>query len=204
MHERRCGAISGRAFAAGLLIGGRRRRRSPSGAGAPAQRWRSAIGAVAVACARRHCGIGPLGAADRFTRTVERMTRATLDYYEMTQVTAHLHHGPLTPAPGPSGPGGRFPASELVRLDEPAPGRRQRAMGASPAGLPLIVEGAGVAVAGLSFRAAARLSGRASASLQRAMELVKRMDLIREYWWLIVVAGGAGAGVHPAAAAGSA
>ena len=41
--------------------------------------------------------------------------------------------------------------------------------------------------AGLSFRPAARLSDRAAHSLQRTMELVTLMDLIREYWWIAAI-----------------
>ncbi len=71
-------------------------------------------------------------------------------------------------------------------MDELA-GRQPRAAGAVAGGAAADRRGPGVTVAGLSFGAAARLSGRASASVQRTMELVRRMDLIREYWWLIVI-----------------
>ena len=39
---------------------------------------------------------GPLGAADRFTRVIERQAREALVHYEEPQMQAHLHRGPLS------------------------------------------------------------------------------------------------------------
>src|ERR1700752_499130 len=58
---------------------------------------------------------GPLGAADRFTRSVERSARQTLDFYEMSEIRGRLHHGPLTRRLILSGKADDFQTSELAR-----------------------------------------------------------------------------------------
>jgi hypothetical protein len=94
---------------------------------------------------------GPLGAAGRFTGRVEANARAALNYYEMTKVTAHLHHGPLTRRLILSGPADEFQSSELVRLFSQLPGVSRAQWTPSPAGAPLIVEAMGVAILGFLF-----------------------------------------------------
>ncbi|MFL6760052.1 hypothetical protein [Sphingomonas sp.] len=91
---------------------------------------------------------GPLGAAERVARTVERDAREALDYYEMTKVTAHLHRGPLTRRLILAGPADDFQTSELVRLMSQLPGVSRAQWTAEPAGPPLILEAFGVAIAG--------------------------------------------------------
>ena len=66
----------------------------------------------------------------------------------MTKVTAHLHRGPLTRHLVLSGPADDLQTSELVRTMDTLPGVSRAQWGASPAGLPLIVEGLAVALLG--------------------------------------------------------
>ena len=94
---------------------------------------------------------GPLGAADRFANGVDRDVQATLKYYEMTQVSAHLHRAPLTRHLILSGPADDFQSSELVRTMETLPGISRAQWRASPAGPPLIAEGLGIAAVGFLF-----------------------------------------------------
>jgi hypothetical protein len=91
---------------------------------------------------------GPLGGADQFETKVNRGIRATLVYYEMTRVTAHLHHDPLTRRVLLSGPADDFQSSELMRLMEELPGVSSARWSADGGGVPLIVEGAAVSVLG--------------------------------------------------------
>jgi hypothetical protein len=91
---------------------------------------------------------GPLGGAHRFSVEVERGLQKTLVYYEMTQVTAHLHHGPLTRRVALSGQADDFQREELIRLMDEVPGVSDTAWSANDGGLPLIVEGGVVAVLG--------------------------------------------------------
>jgi hypothetical protein len=92
---------------------------------------------------------GPLGGANRFSARVERTAREALDYYEMTKVTAHLHHGPLTRRLILSGPADDFQTSELVRLFSQLPGVSQAQWTVDPSGPPLILED--LAVGALGF-----------------------------------------------------
>ena len=129
---------------AGLVIGAlaatlalrRGRRKLTIAAGVAA-----AIGAAAV-------WHGPMGAASRFAGQVERTAREALDYYEMTAVTAHLHHGPLTRQLILSGPADDFQRSELVRLFSQLPGVSGASWTNAAGGPPLIAEGIAAALAG--------------------------------------------------------
>ena len=91
---------------------------------------------------------GPFGAAGRFTAAVERSARHTLDYFEMGEVTAHLHHGPLTRTLVLSGPADDFQTSELVRIMGQLPGVSNARWSSERGGPPLIAEGTAVAVLG--------------------------------------------------------
>jgi hypothetical protein len=134
-------------FAAGLLIGG------PAGTIAFRRRSRRtiALGAgLILSLAAAALWHGPIGAADRLSSKVERNARAALDYYEMRQVTATLHHGPLTRRLVLSGDGALndWQRAELIRLFSQLPGVSGAQWTQSPAGIPLIGEGAGVGVLG--------------------------------------------------------
>jgi hypothetical protein len=111
------------------------------------QEVRLVIGAVAavILAALWH---GPLGGANQFSARVDRGIRATLSYYEMTQVNAHLHHDPLTRRVLLSGPADDFQRGELVRLMEELPGVSSASWSPDGGGVPLIAEGAGVSITG--------------------------------------------------------
>ena len=134
-------------FAIGLLIG------VPAGSVAFRRRARRnlalAIG-LTLSLAATALWHGPFGAAGRFSAHVEKQARAALDHYEMTQISGSLHHGPLTRRLVLSG--GQtlddWQRGEIVRLFSQLPGVSQAQLSPSPAGTPLIVEGAGVAVLG--------------------------------------------------------
>ena len=91
---------------------------------------------------------GPFGGGRRFIDTVEPLARRTLDYYEMTQVKARLGHAPLTRQLILEGPADDFQTSELVRLMSQLPGVSRATWTGGNGALPIIVEAAGVAVAG--------------------------------------------------------
>jgi hypothetical protein len=94
---------------------------------------------------------GPLGAADHFARAVERSVRQALVFYEIPEVSGHLHHAPLTRTVLLSGPADDFQRSELVRLIGEVPGVASVSWDRSKSGMPLIAEGAAGAVLGFLF-----------------------------------------------------
>ena len=136
------------AFAAGLLVGGltgtiayRRRRKRMIALAA------GLAGSILLA-ALWH---GPLGGADRFARGVESGVNRTLVYYEMTQVTGHLHRHPLTRRVLLSGQADDFQRSELVRYMNQVPGVASTSWSSTGQGTPLIIEAFGIAVLGFLF-----------------------------------------------------
>jgi len=92
--------------------------------------------------------MGPMNAAALFTERVERDARITLNNYEMYQVTAHLHHRPLSRRLILSGPGDDFQRGELARIMEIIPGVREARWSNKSGGLPLIIESLAVAILG--------------------------------------------------------
>jgi len=82
---------------------------------------------------------GPLGAADRLAANIEANVARTLSYYEMSQVRAGLHRGPLTRRVMMSGTANDFQRNELVRLMDDIPGV-SGATWDSSGGMPLIAE----------------------------------------------------------------
>lgn len=132
-------------FAAGLVVGlfsgvfGFRKR----------SRGKLVVGAGALASlALGALWHGPLGGAHRFSQTIERQVGEALNYYEMTKITAHLHHAPLTRRLLLSGPADDFQRSELVRLLNQLPGVRETVWSSGGGGLPLIAEGLVVSLLG--------------------------------------------------------
>jgi hypothetical protein len=109
------------------------------------------IGGAAASIALAMLWHGPFGAADRFTAEVERSARQTLDFYEMSEISAHLHHGPLTRTLVLTGPADDFQTSELVRIMSQLPGVSSARWSSSGGGPPLIAEAAAVAVLGFLF-----------------------------------------------------
>ena len=65
---------------------------------------------------------GPLGAADRFATRADKIARATLDYYELPAVSAHLERHPYARRMILSGPADSFQRSELLRIMNQVPG----------------------------------------------------------------------------------
>jgi hypothetical protein len=136
------------AFAAGLLVGGvagsiafRRK----------ARRNRALALGLLASLAFAALWHGPLGAADRFSSAVELSARQTLDAFEMTRITAHLHHAPLTRRLVLAGTADDFQTSELVRLMSQLPGVSRAQWSAAKGGPPLILEGIGVGMLGFLF-----------------------------------------------------
>lgn len=135
-------------FGAGLAIGviggaiAFRRRRL---------RDRALLAGFALSVALAGLWTGPLGAADRFVASVEHDARLTLDNYEMTQVTAHLHRAPLTRRLQLSGPADDFQSSELVRIMGLLPGVSSVRWSKDGGGPPLVLEAAVAAVLGFLF-----------------------------------------------------
>ncbi len=108
----------------------------------------SLAGGVAASILLAAVWHGPLGGADLFSTKVNRGIRATLVYFEMTQVTAHLHQNPLTRRVLLSGTADDFQRSELVRLMEELPGVSRASWSPDGGGLPLIAEGGAVSLLG--------------------------------------------------------
>ena len=65
---------------------------------------------------------GPGGAGARFAGSVDRTIRATLDHYEMPQVSARLQRGPLVRRLMLDGPADNFQRSEIKRIGLDVPG----------------------------------------------------------------------------------
>ncbi len=133
------------AFAAGLLAGliagmvGFRRR----------SRRNAALAAgLAAALAAAVLWHGPLGAADRLSAQVERIARTTLDYYEMSHISARLHRGPLTRRLILRGRADEFQTQELVRVMSQIPGVSRAQWDPREAGPPLLAEVLGVGLLG--------------------------------------------------------
>lgn len=85
---------------------------------------------------------GPGGAAGRFTATVERTMRTTLDHYEMSAIDARLQRGPLTRHLRFAGPADNFQRGEIVRIARQVPGVADAywAGRSAPRALPLLAE----------------------------------------------------------------
>jgi hypothetical protein len=110
-------------------------------------RWWVWAGAAVLAVGGVALWHGPIGAADRFTRSVEASAQETLANYEMTQVTARLHRAPLTRRLMLSGQADDFQRSELVLILSDLPGV-SRATWSRSGGVPLLLEAAVVAIVG--------------------------------------------------------
>ena len=93
---------------------------------------------------------GPGGAANRFSTEAERQIRQTIVFWEIPQVSGHLHHGPLTRRAMLSGPADDFQRTQLAPYISEVPGISS-ASWSGGAGVPLIAEGAGVALLGFLF-----------------------------------------------------
>ena len=135
-------------FAAGLLVGG------PTGLVAFRRRLRrnaAFIIGLLVALALASLWHGPLGGARRFEGKVQHAIQQNLIYYEMTKVSAHLHHAPLTREVLLSGPADDFQRVELAALIDELPGVSSASWSPDAVGTPLLLEGLAVSVVGFLF-----------------------------------------------------
>lgn len=107
------------------------------------------VGAALAAIGGSLLWSGPLGAADQFIAAVEAPIRQLLADYEMTQVTGTLERGPLSAQVFLRGPADDLQRSELVRMIEELPGVAEARWNHRGHPVPLILEGAGAALAGL-------------------------------------------------------
>jgi hypothetical protein len=143
------GLIAGMAAVRVRIVRRRDRPHEPDLVPVPRQRQVTALaGGLAASIALAALWHGPLGAADRLSAQVEREARKMLDYYEMTRIQAHIHHGPLTRMLILSGPADDFQAGELVRIMGAIPGVSRVRWTERHPGPPLIVEGAAAALLG--------------------------------------------------------
>lgn len=92
---------------------------------------------------------GPLGGGGRYIASVERNIHATLAYYELTQVSARLGRAPLNREVILEGPADEFQRGELARVLGDLPGVSKASWGYKGGAIPIILEGAVVAIAGL-------------------------------------------------------
>lgn len=142
-------------LAAGLAIGalaGAIGFRRPKDSPPPTRKAWLALGIGALACAAAAATwSGPLGAADRLAARIEHDARLTLDNYEMTQLTAHVHRMPLSRTLELSGPADDFQRSELVRILGLLSGVRDVRWTANRGGIPLIAESIAATIAGFLF-----------------------------------------------------
>ena len=117
----------------------------------PATRYLSLAIGVLATLALVALWHGPAGAADRFSAEVERGIHQTIVYWEIPQVSGHLHHDPLTRRAMLSGPADDFQRRELVIVMDQVPGVESASWSLDGGGTPLIVEGAAVALLGFLF-----------------------------------------------------
>ena len=173
------------AFAAGLVIGavaglfGFRRR------GRRAKALAIGIAASIAAAALWH---GPLGAADRFTARVERGARQALDYYEMTKVSAHLHRAPLTRTLILAGPADDFQTQRAGAAPGAIAGREQRPLDRQEQRSAADRRSGGGFSRWASFLDCCSPIWSSFAVVTTRNGLGDRMDFIRDYWWLILLA----------------
>ena len=113
------------------------------------RKWLVLDGAAVVAVLCSLLWSGPLGGGRRFIESVEPLARKALDYYEMTAISARLGQAPLTRQLILEGPADDFQSSELIRLMSQLPGVSTATWQDGNGALPIIVEGALVAIAGL-------------------------------------------------------
>jgi hypothetical protein len=117
----------------------------------PKKRKLALGGGLAIALGLAALWHGPLGGAQRLTDRIEGDAQATLDFYELTHFSAHLHRGPLTRHLVLSGAADDFQHTELVRTMDLIPGVSSTGWSDADAGPPLFAEAAATAIAGFLF-----------------------------------------------------
>lgn len=131
--------VASLALVAGTLFGAlaiRKRRRS------------LALLGIAIALAWAAAWHGPLGAAERFTVSIEHTAQFVLNDWEMAHVQGRLHRDPLTRRVLLSGQADDFQRAELERIIGSIPGVSTANWSAGRGGTALLAEAALVAFAG--------------------------------------------------------
>jgi hypothetical protein len=111
--------------------------------------WR--IGGLALGILLAMLWHGPLGAGDRLARNIDINAHATLAYYELPQISGHVHRGPLSRRVVLDGKPTEFQRVELPRTMETLPAVSSARWEPTGGGLPLIVEAAAAALLGFLF-----------------------------------------------------
>lgn len=91
---------------------------------------------------------GPMGAGERLAGIIDRNAKATLVYYELPQISAEVHRGPLSRRVILSGRPDDFQRTELPRTMDTLPGVASTRWAPAGSGIPLIVEAALAALLG--------------------------------------------------------
>lgn len=131
------------AFAAGLVIGA-----AAVTYGFRRNHLRTAVIAGALlAIAAAALWHGPFGAGERFAARIDRASRITFVFYDIPEVSGHVHRHPITRQVELSGPADDFQRNELVRLIEGLPGV-SKATWSQGGGVPLIIQGIVAALLG--------------------------------------------------------
>ncbi len=113
-----------------------------------ARRYTMLAAGIVAAIALAALWHGPFGGAARLSTNVERGVKNALVYYEITEVSGHMHHRPLTRRIMLSGPADDFQRQELARHIGEVPGVSSATWSNDGGGVPLIAEGAGAGVLG--------------------------------------------------------
>ncbi len=135
-------------FAAGLvcgLIGGRIAFRRKQ------QRHVARGAALILAFALAAIWHGPMGAGDKLAAHIDRDAKGTLEFYELSKITAHVHRAPLSRRVMLAGPHDDFQGTELPRTMATLPGASGSRWEPASPGVPMIVEAAGAALLGFLF-----------------------------------------------------
>jgi hypothetical protein len=111
--------------------------------------WR--IGGLALAILLAMLWHGPLGAGDRLAKNIDINARATLAYYELPQISGHVHRRPLSRRVVLDGKPTAFQRAELPRTMETLPAVASARWEPTGGGVPLIVEAAAAALLGFLF-----------------------------------------------------
>jgi len=91
---------------------------------------------------------GPMGAGERLAGIIDRNAKATLVYYELPQLTAEVHRGPLSRRVILGGKPTDFQRTELPRTMGTLPGVGSARWAPAGGGIPLIAEAALAALLG--------------------------------------------------------
>ena len=113
----------------------------------PRQKRRTWLGGIAAALVATSLWHG-LGAAAAFERNTEALARQRLVDWEVPQMQARLHEGPLSRQALLSGPADDFQRGELVRIMSDVPGV-SNATWSNDGGIPLLAEGTLATLLGL-------------------------------------------------------